>query len=190
MISYHIFFMYEFEKKFRITGVSYEMVHKVLSGISETNPLQKTQSDEIFSLTVSSVSWEKDSQFFRIRQVEDTSVLTLKTIGKDTNSFQEFETLISDPYAVRSMLQSVGYHSLVHLQKNRTIYRIDSYHICLDDLKDIGLFMEIEIVQSTRSSPDFSDIIETISRALSDCELTPESANYVMLALDAKQNKE
>lgn len=182
--------MYEFEKKFRVLNITYEEAQNALVSICKAECATQSQSDEIFSLSNTPASWDEGSSFFRIRETSGQHALTLKTIGKDTNSFQEFETSISDPSAVRNMLQVLGYQPLVSFHKVRTTFSFDQFTVCLDFIEELGVFLEIEMVQKDSSFPDFSRIITLIKQSFSEATLIPESANYVMLALDAKQNKE
>ena len=82
----------------------------------------------------------------RIRSVEGRSVMTYKGKKLDTVSKtrEEFETPV-DGASTRSILFSLGFYESGVVKKTREIFRFENLTICLDNVKGIGEFIEVEI---------------------------------------------
>lgn len=82
----------------------------------------------------------------RIRSVDGRSVLTYK--GKKLNTVsktrEEFETEV-DGMNARSILLALGFYEAGVVRKTREIFSFKELTICLDSVKGIGEFMEVEI---------------------------------------------
>lgn len=81
---------------------------------------------------------------FRIRKTDDQTILTLKIQETDLNTAQELELEISDDKTMHQILQTIGFTAKVELGKKRQTTEYKGYHICLDEVKRLGDFMEIE----------------------------------------------
>ena len=57
----------------------------------------------------------------------------------------EKEVKISDPAVMREIIELLGYTQVVKVNKKRRKCKYRNYEICLDDVGDLGFFIEIEI---------------------------------------------
>ncbi|WP_406655914.1 class IV adenylate cyclase [Methanolobus sp. ZRKC2] len=82
----------------------------------------------------------------RIRSVNGRSVMTYKGKKLDTISKtrEEFETPV-DGANSRSILLALGFYESGIVRKTREIFSYEKLIICLDNVKDIGEFIEVEI---------------------------------------------
>ncbi|MBN2111066.1 MAG: class IV adenylate cyclase [Methanosarcinaceae archaeon] len=82
----------------------------------------------------------------RIRSVEGRSVMAYKGKKLDTVSKtrEEFETPV-DGASARSILFSLGFYESGMVKKKREIFRLEDLTICLDNVRSIGEFIEVEI---------------------------------------------
>lgn len=81
---------------------------------------------------------------FRIRKINDKTILTLKVQDADLNTAQELELEISDDKTMHKILQTIGFTAKVELSKKRQTTEYKGYHICLDEVDRLGDFLEIE----------------------------------------------
>ncbi len=82
----------------------------------------------------------------RIRSVDGRSVLTYKGKKLDTVSKtrEEFETDV-DGGNTRSILLALGFYEAGMVKKTREIFKFEGMTICLDNVRSLGEFIEVEI---------------------------------------------
>lgn len=96
------------------------------------------------------MEWE----WLRVRNQNGTFVLNYKK-WVDINYCEEYETIIDQPENFEKILFSLGFDKLGVIDKVRNGYLYeDKYKISFDNVKDIGLFMEIEVKKPTLSPAD------------------------------------
>lgn len=98
--------------------------------------------------------FKETDEALRIRTIidqekyKDWSVLTYK--GKNYSSTgqsrTEIESEISDGTAVKEILEKLGFVLAASVCKRRCTYRKKGIIICLDEVKDLGHYLEIEIM--------------------------------------------
>jgi predicted adenylyl cyclase CyaB len=77
----------------------------------------------------------------------------------------EYETEVKDAKVIDAILRNLEFLPLVKVVNKRTIYYFKTFEICLEEVKGLGLFMEIEcITPGKRSSEKIRDeILELIN---------------------------
>lgn len=88
---------------------------------------------------------------FRIRVEDNRSLLTLKIRGEVELSAIEKELEISDIKQMREIFEAIGYHEIMRVIKVRIKCHYKKYEICLDRLKGLGNFIEVEKISSQDS---------------------------------------
>ena len=88
-------------------------------------------------------------EWLRIRTNPDKVVFEYdKSINKDSKGEQEYaeeyETEISEPNEMRKILKFLDFKKVVTVKKKREIWDCNNFEICLDRVKDLGLFIEVE----------------------------------------------
>lgn len=108
---------------------------------------------------------ELDSEWLRVRNQNGTFVLNYKK-WIDINYCEEYETIIDQPENFEKILFSLGFDKLGVIDKVRKGYLYeDKYKISFDNVKDIGLFMEIEVKKPTLSHADeCSELMNLLNR--------------------------
>jgi adenylate cyclase class 2 len=76
----------------------------------------------------------------------DSALLTFKGAREQTTykSRTEHETGIGDPNAAENILEGLGYHKRLIVEKKRSVWRLDNCEVCLDELPVLGCFVEVE----------------------------------------------
>jgi adenylate cyclase class 2 len=57
---------------------------------------------------------------------------------------EEVETAVTDPFASATILQRLGFGEVVVYEKRREVWQLDECEVCLDELPQLGWFVEIE----------------------------------------------
>lgn len=84
--------------------------------------------------------------FLRIRHEDNNnSILTLKKILNDTEVI-EFESTVGNPEDISKMIQLIGFQEYVVINKIRMEGKLDEFLICIDEVEELGTFLEIEKV--------------------------------------------
>lgn len=94
---------------------------------------------------------------FRIRRKEKNAILTLKAkssiLEKDV-AWKEINIPISEPDKLEDILMTSGYGYVVLVDKVRDSFRYLDYEINVDNVRDLGYFVEIEYITKEEKSID------------------------------------
>ena len=118
----------------------------------------------------------------RIRKITDLHAETSETVitfkGKkiDTVSMsrRELETSVGDKNVCEGILEALGYYPVEpRVITDRQEFARGRMHACLDRVKDLGVFLELEIVIDEAESKDtalqqIEDVLTTLGYALAD----------------------
>lgn len=113
----------------------------------------------------------KRDEALRIRQSDNLSKLTSKCVltfkgpklDQISMTRNELETEVSSPEDCRGILQALGYKPLFPVNKLRQYYHKDSITACVDQVENLGSFLEVEIlVENEEKREDCLQIIEEI----------------------------
>lgn len=94
---------------------------------------------------------------FRIRRKEKGAILTLKTkssiLEKDI-AWKEINIPISEPDKLEDILMTSCYEYVVLVDKVRDSFRYLDYEINVDNVRDLGYFVEIEYITKEEKNID------------------------------------
>ncbi len=78
----------------------------------------------------------------------------------------ELSVHISNIDSARSILESLGFKHVATISKRRVFYTVDSITVSIDDVEDVGLFLELERVVTSRRdmNPALDMIFNLIER--------------------------
>lgn len=90
----------------------------------------------------------------RLRRVNDLVTLTYKgkKIDSISKSRREIECAISSFEEMDAILKSLGFLPTGEVMKRRHIYLIEELKICVDKVKNLGSFVEVELTCKHESS--------------------------------------
>lgn len=91
---------------------------------------------------------------FRIRRRDDDSVFTLKTKsmgGKDI-LWQDIDIPLAEPNRLEDILLNSGYVYVCLIDKIRDSFRYGDVEINIDNIRELGLFVELEVILDDASS--------------------------------------
>ena len=133
--------MREIEVKARVSNIKLLIDTASKMGIYFGKP--NIQEDTIFEpgITKEDPNWN----IFRIRKQDDKILLNMKyKASQSSQDNHELETLIDNPKTVRQMLNRLGYPSCLNIRKNRRTAKYNNLEICLDEVDNLGNFIEVE----------------------------------------------
>lgn len=124
----------------------------------------------------------------RIRSVNNKNIFTLKRNVSDELDCLEKETEISNPEELKDIIELLGYKEFVRINKKRWISHYKDYEICLDEVDNLGCFVEMEKLEEISEN-----IIEGVRQEMIDflISLGIDSENIVRSGYDTlmSQNK-
>lgn len=92
---------------------------------------------------------------FRLRKQDNKVILTMKhkasTRSRDN---YEYETVVEDENETIKILQRLGYKFGVDINKKRRIAKYNGLELCLDDVEQLGSFVEAEKLASDKADVD------------------------------------
>lgn len=96
------------------------------------------------------------AEMLRLRTKNEKSYVTYKKdifSGKEWLYSDEYETEIKNPKIMEEIFKKILLKPLVIVNNTRYIYYYSDYEICLEVVKDLGLFLEIECLKPGRKTP-------------------------------------
>ncbi|HLP79255.1 MAG TPA: class IV adenylate cyclase [Acidobacteriota bacterium] len=119
-------------------------IHDRVLSLRAVKKSQKIEDDEYFKFALD----VERKLVLRIRRKNTgESLLTFKGSSKapEDTAWQEWETSANDPEALKKLLLSNGLVSVVRIVKNRTTYKLEDFEINVDEIQDLGTFVEVEL---------------------------------------------
>jgi len=85
------------------------------------------------------------SLILRIRRKENGSLLTFKgkALGDDT-AWPDVDIPLTNSDSLQQLLLGSGYVKVVEIKKRRSSYRLEDFEINVDEIENLGTFVEIE----------------------------------------------
>lgn len=104
----------------------------------------ETESDQYFNHPAK--DFAETDEALRIRNAADTTILTYKgpKVSKVTKARIEKEVVVQDDKETGEILNLLGFHQSGMVMKNRDYYELGDIIICLDDVENLGAFVELE----------------------------------------------
>ena len=132
----------------------------------------------------------KTDEALRVRVQDDRYFLTYKGPKMDSVSKtrKECQVEINDANSMGDVLSSLGFFPVATVIKKRKNYRIGDFFISLDDVRNLGNFIEIEI--SVKNARNYEEKVESIFRFIEKLGMSRESTirkSYLEMVLEKNQ---
>ena len=108
----------------------------------------------------------------RLRAKNDNYYVTYKNDvfeGEKWLYSNEYETKIESIEMMKEVFERLGLKKFLEIDNNKEIYKTYKYEIALEDVKDLGIFLEVEY--STDEDVDVSKIKEEIQEFIDKLEI-------------------
>lgn len=157
--------MHEIEVKFRIKNLQ-DLEQKLGDrGCILSDPIK--QHDTVYSKAGDTSVWEGMKEGYiviRIRRENKGAIFTLKQQRTNELDNIEYETKIDDPEALHQSLLLLGFKPEVEVKKIRRKGKLGEDEICLDEVEELGGFVELE--RLTNDSADPKKVAEELYKKL------------------------
>jgi len=90
----------------------------------------------------------------RIRRESNVSKITLKQQQTYEMDNLEYETTIGDPEIMHNIFVKMGWLPEVEVKKTRKKGKLGGYEVCLDQVEQLGSFIELEKMTDDNANPD------------------------------------
>lgn len=150
------------------------------------------QSDRIYyQPSRQNTSGERDL-FFRIRSENGRHILTLKQI-LDSTEVVEYESLIGNEKEVEKMLYLLQFEDYVTVAKTRKTGAVGDITICMDEVDQLGCFMEVEKVVASdgereKARKELNGFLEELGTGKG--QVCDKRYHTMMRELDAERKRE
>jgi len=122
--------------------VKIEGIERKLSTLGAKLLGEENQRDVYFSHPCR--DFKKTDEALRVRKIKDEYFLTYKgpKLDQETKTREEIQIKVNGQ--IFELLKKLGFSKVKEVDKKRRIYEWDNLRICLDRVKNLGEFLEIE----------------------------------------------
>lgn len=160
--------MNEIEIKVRINNP--EKIKQSLLELGCNFSEELVQKDRIYlPQGVTFTNKKQGDLFFRIRNSNNTHILTLKKQLNTESENIEHEIIIDNPEQAHHMIKLLNFNEVLTVEKKRITCSYNDISICIDEVKDLGIFIEFE---KTSHSQDIAQIKSELIEFLKSLELS------------------
>ena len=170
--------MIEVESKFKLASdITRDNLIAILKSQFIAPISSKRQIDTVFLLPEQvDTPIVPGSKIMRVRDVLNPetgelqqSLMTLKVEGQTKLVSDEYEFAVDDGNAARQMLAALGWQKIVTVDKVRLESKTKDYTICIDEVAELGLFIELEVL--TEDSADVKNIQQQMRNFLKNLNI-------------------
>lgn len=169
----------EIEKKYFLTNYKSIQLLKKLKNIGAKYIGDNIQRDIYFNVP------GRDSlstrECLRIRESKNKKEITYKPPTKDSDydndyfAKKEVNVVIDNVPAAKNLLLDIGSIELATVNKKQKCYKLDKFNIFIDNIKNVGLFLEIECIEYSTNT---NQAIGRIDRLIKDLGLEGLRVEY------------
>lgn len=168
----------EIERKYRITEKIYNEIIKDLTLTSKDKEIE-FQNDIYFTpIHFPFFGGKIDNECLRLRILADRNILSYKKFIPASSSEPahciEHEIAIEDIDKIKLILNDLRIEEAFTLKKERIKFKKNNVEICLDKVKDLGYFIELEII----NQDNLSETIKELNNIIKRFNITEEMRNY------------
>jgi len=187
----------EVEVRALLNKFEYESIMKKLEAVDfneEVNitdvyfcPNNVASFDEISMDKVDSYSLRLRKQ---IKNGSNKNTINTKIITQkgDHNSWEECETSVGSIDKLENILQAIGFKPFCRINKIRRIYEFENVEVMMEDIKDFGFGIEIEILTDKDKTESSKAKIFTIMKKLgiNKSNIVPKSITKIIMKKQSK----
>jgi|SRR3989344_4877620 len=159
--------MKEIEVKAKITNT--ESLYEKLASLGCQFGVSLTQEDVIFlPIGVKFSEIVKGTPVVRVRNSNDIITLTLKkrVISENELIKLEKEVVVSDKQMAIEIVEHMGFHEVVRVEKTRTECEHEEMTICIDNIVGLGHFIEVEKLSENEKNEEIQDYLFNFLQSL------------------------
>lgn len=148
----------EIEIKLKVNEEEYSRILNIIKNNS-VNKRNVNQIDTYYTL----INKKLNQEWLRIRNENGKYIFNYKK-KIDNSHYEKYDVLIDNFNNLNIILNTLGSKQIGTINKNRIIYIYeDKYEFSFDIVKDIGMFIEIELInKSSDFEKDFFDLLNLL----------------------------
>lgn len=164
----------EIEIKLKVDKEEYTRILDIIKKHS-TNKGNVNQIDTYYTL----IDKEFNQEWLRVRNENGKYIFNYKK-KIDNSHYEKYDVLIDNVNNLNIILNALGVKSIGTINKNRMIYIYkDKYEFSFDIAEDIGMFIEIELInKSDDFEKDFCDLLKVLEDLKIDLNIV-ERKKYI-----------
>lgn len=164
----------EIEIKLKVDKVEYTRILNEVKKYS-INKLNVNQIDTYYTL----IDKAFNQEWLRIRNENGKYIFNYKK-KTDNSYYHKYDVLIDNINNLNIILNAIGVKSIGTINKNRIVYLYkDKYEFSFDTVKDIGTFIEIELINKSEDfEKDFGDLLNVLNDLQIDLNMV-EQKKYI-----------
>lgn len=182
--------MIEVERKFRLAQKNIATIKDILKQNSFAEDQSIKQIDSVFLYHMNSFEhFKRGDPTLRIRQTGKEIKITYKRAVGLEGHMIEHEFGIDSPETAEKLFNELGYQLAVTVEKDRIEYHKGEFTVTIDAVKDLGDFLEIEILcnddnERVTAQDKITELADKLS--LSTNEIEPSKYDQLIAALKIK----
>jgi adenylate cyclase, class 2 len=152
------------------------------------------QDDTVYVENVGSLNlFMVNKVFLRIRIIDDAKVILTAKQSKDKAARNliklEHEVSVDSAEEARAMLIMMGYREAVHVRKSRQVATYGNYEICIDEIDDLGSFIEVEAMGDESRALEIQDKLWQFLHSLDISPRDKITKGYDILMLEQNSRR-
>ncbi len=183
--------MYEVEAKYRLPEDLYSRVERSVQEGKWKLLYEVEEHDVYFAHPCRNFAETDEALRIRVEKMGDSSrtVLTYKgpRVGIESKTREEINVEVDDPEKCTRVLERLGFRRVIEIVKKRKVFSRDNLTLTLDDVKDLGKFVEIECITSSQDLVE--ECVKSIKKVAEELGLDDslyERKTYLELILERK----
>ncbi|NGX63661.1 MAG: hypothetical protein KR126chlam6_01074 [Candidatus Anoxychlamydiales bacterium] len=100
----------------------------------------------------------------------------------------EYEVNVSDGKKTLELMKALGYIEQTRMEKKRKIYNFDCFEIVIDDVKDLGMFMEVELKTFVSNAKEGIKMIYNFLKKIEITKFKLQQRGYISMLWNPKYN--
>jgi adenylate cyclase, class 2 len=124
----------------------------------------------------------------RIRNQNGKSIFNMKIQLENDLDNTEHETEVADPDELHEMLLNLDYYIASHVNKKRVKCNYDGMEICLDEVRDLGTFIEAEKLTKDEDSVKIQNELFEFLKSLGVKETDRVTKGYDVLMYEKNKS--
>lgn len=96
----------------------------------------------------------------------------------------EYEVKVSDGQITLELMKALGYNEQIRMEKIRKIYQYEDFEIVIDDVKDLGKFIEIEFKKPINDPKEGLQIIYDFLKSIGINKIKLQKRGYISMLLN------
>jgi len=175
----------KFIKKIEALGADFRGSVKIIDHYfcpKETKSFAECEMNAVGSFALRLRETEKDNQ-----KKNELNIKVITSLG-DHHAWEEHETEVSSPQEMQKILEATGQKQYIEIAKMRTTYALGEILVNVEDIKNFGLGLELEIMATKADAEAAKEKLKDVLKKLGidEAEIVPKSITNIIMHEQSK----